>query len=214
MTSPHPLTASPPRDTTATGDPSGCADGSESRADHASAPAGTARKQDPAPAYAASVRTDSAAPPNDADGDIDYAGAAANIAHRYASKVAENTCAAAREFAELVLEILKGRRLVFLDYISSYRNKIEAAIAEYNSYRTRVLTENSNAADNLSLESLRQNALERQRQKYANDRKAYLEALKNALDDAKREYGFHSDLGCVEQFCLVLRHGFAGVGWL
>ena len=37
VTSPHPLTASAPRDATAgSGDPDGCADGSESRADHAS----------------------------------------------------------------------------------------------------------------------------------------------------------------------------------
>ena len=37
ITSPHPLTASAPRDATAgSGDPDGCADGSESRADHAS----------------------------------------------------------------------------------------------------------------------------------------------------------------------------------
>ena len=43
ITSPHPSTASPPRDTTSgTGDPDGCADGSESRADHASSPAGAA----------------------------------------------------------------------------------------------------------------------------------------------------------------------------
>ena len=37
VTSPHPLTASAPRDATAgSGDPDGCADGSKSRADHAS----------------------------------------------------------------------------------------------------------------------------------------------------------------------------------
>ena len=47
VTSPHPLTASPPRDTTSgTGDPDGCADGSESRADHASSPAGAAFRND------------------------------------------------------------------------------------------------------------------------------------------------------------------------
>ena len=88
ITSPHPKTASPPRDTTAgTGDPSGCASGSENRADHAIGPADAARKQDPAPTYATSSRTDTAYPPS-ASGDssvlADYNGPRLNIAHRCA----------------------------------------------------------------------------------------------------------------------------------
>ena len=110
ITSPHPLTASPPR---ATGDASGCTDGSESRADHAATSGGAARSQSTAPSYASSVRTDTAAPPNDADGDIDYTGAVKNMAHRYASKVAENTCAAKEAEAELVLALGKARADMF-----------------------------------------------------------------------------------------------------
>ena len=121
VTSPHPLTASAPRDQTAgSGDPDGCADGSEDRADHASSPAGTARKQSPAPSYAASGRTDDAAPPNDADDDIDYTGAARNMAHRYASNVAENTCAAKRAEASLRLALLEAEEKLYKDWMERY----------------------------------------------------------------------------------------------
>ena len=121
VTSPHPATASPPRDTTAgSGDPDGCADGSESRADHASTPADAARSQPPAPSYAASDRTDTAAPPNDADGDIDYSGAVKNMAHRYASRVAENTCAAKRAEANLRLALLEAEEKLYKDWMERY----------------------------------------------------------------------------------------------
>ena len=121
VTSPHPLTASAPRDATAgSGDPDGCADGSEDRADHASSPAGAARKQSPAPSYAASDRTDDAAPPNDADGDIDYSGAVKNMAHRYASRVAENTCVAKRAEASLRLALLEAEEKLYKDWMGRY----------------------------------------------------------------------------------------------
>jgi len=121
ITSPHPLTASAPRDATAgSGDPDGCADGSENRADHASAPADAARKQSPAPSYAASGRTNDAAPPNDADDDIDYSGVARNMAHRYASRVAENTCAAKRAEASLRLALLEAEEKLYRDWMERY----------------------------------------------------------------------------------------------
>ena len=121
VTSPHPLTASAPRDATAgSGDPDGCADGSEDRADHASAPGDAARSQSPSPSYAASDRDDDAAPPNDADDDIDYSGAARNMAHRYASLVAENTCAAKRAEANLRLALLEAEEKLYKDWMERY----------------------------------------------------------------------------------------------
>ena len=121
VTSPHPLTASAPRDTTAgSGDPDGCTDGSEDRADHASSPADAARSQSPAPSYAASDRDDDAAPPNDADDDIDYSGAVKNMAHRYASRVAENTCAAKRAEASLRLALLEAEEKLYKDWMERY----------------------------------------------------------------------------------------------
>ena len=121
ITSPHPRTASPPRDATAgTGDPDGCADGSEDRADHASPPADTARSQTPAPAYAASSRTDTdlrtVIPPNDADGDIEYTSAAGSMSYRCASRVAENTCSA--QLAEAELALLEAREAEFTCWLS------------------------------------------------------------------------------------------------
>ena len=136
VTSPHPSTASPPRDTTAgTGDPDGCADGSEDRADHASSPAGTARKQSPAPSYAASDRTDTAAPPNDADGDIDYTAAVKNLAHRYASRVAENTCAAKRAEASLRLALLEAEEKLYKDWMERYEDWAESKKTAFDSWR-------------------------------------------------------------------------------
>ena len=110
ITSPYHATASPPR---RNGDATGCADGSEDRTFHSTLAGHAYRKQSPAPSYASSARTDSAAPPNDADGDIDYSGAVKNMAHRYASKVAENTCAAKEAEAELVLALGKARADMF-----------------------------------------------------------------------------------------------------
>ena len=161
ITSPHPMTASPPRDaTTGTGDPNGCADGSESRADHAASSGDAARSQSPAPSYASSVRTDTAAPPNDADGDIDYTGAVRNIAHRYASNVAENTCAAKRAEAELVLSEMKASRLAFQRYIDSYESDLDAAIGVFGGYRTNTQTGPSSGPSSLGLKVRQYNAEE------------------------------------------------------
>ena len=195
----HPGTASPPR---ASGDPSGCADGSESRADHGTA-GSAARKNTAAedavttdevdlPKSSAAVNWQS--PPHSksfGSAGTDYTGAVRNMAHRYASDVAENTCAAAREFAELVLEILKGRRLVFQSYIDGYEDTIDTAITSYSSYSTTIQSgsENSaNAYNNLSLKEMHQNALERQREKYVKDRKEYLGLLKAALGNDETAY--------------------------
>ena len=136
VTSPHPLTASAPRDATAgSGDPDGCADGSESRADHASSPADAARSQSPAPSYAASDRTDDAAPPNDADDDIDYTGAARNMAHRYASRVAENTCAAKRAEASLRLALLEAEEKLYKDWMERYEAWAKSKKDAFDSWR-------------------------------------------------------------------------------
>ena len=136
ITSPHPLTASPPRDATAgTGDADGCADGSESRADHAASSGGAARSQSTAPSYASSVRTDSAAPPNDADGDIDYSGAVKNIAHRYASRVAENTCAAKRAEARLRIVLLEAEAELYKDWMRRYSAWAKGRKDAYNIWR-------------------------------------------------------------------------------
>ena len=199
ITSPHHNTASPPRNVASTpADATGCADGSESRADHSSDAGSAVRKNTAAGVDltlpASSVASESTHPPHSkgfASAGTDYSGAVKNIAHRYASNVAENTCAAAREFAELVLEILKGRRLVFQSYIDGYEDTIDTAITGYSSYSTTIQSgsENSaNAYNNLSLEEMRQNALERQREKYVKDRQAYLTALKAALENAETDY--------------------------
>ena len=195
----HPGTASPPR---ASGDPSGCADGSEGRADHGTADSAARKNSSAADAATltavglpkSSAAANSQHPPhskNFASAGTDYTGAVRNIAHRFASDTAENSCAAAGEFAELVLEILKGRRLVFQSYIDSYEATIDTAIAGYSSYSPTIQagSENSaNAYNNLSLEEMRQNALERQREKYVKDREAYLAALKAALTNAETAY--------------------------
>ena len=62
-----------------------------------------------------------AAPPNDADGDIDYSGAVKNMAHRYASRVAENTCAAKLAEAEAELSLLELREDGFAQWLSDYK---------------------------------------------------------------------------------------------
>ena len=117
----HPGTASPPR---ATSDPSGCADGSEARADHGTA--GSAARKNTAAEDAATADTktlpksssaiNSQHPPhskNFGSAGTNYTGAVKNIAHRYASNVAENTCAAKLAEAELVLALGKARADMF-----------------------------------------------------------------------------------------------------
>ena len=132
VTSPHPLTASPPKDTS---DASGCADGSENRADHAASSGDAARSQTVAPSYASSARTDTAAPPNDADGDIDYTGAVKNMAHRYASRVAENTCAAKRAEARLRVALLEAEAELYKDWMSRYSAWAKGRKDAYNIWR-------------------------------------------------------------------------------
>ena len=118
ITAPHTKTASPPRDETAgSEDPSGCADGEEARSDHGSRasstdavlPAASAERKSssaaanpanpqtvPYPLPSSSAASNSAAPPSDYDADNSYAGVRANLAHRYASQIAENTCSVKR----------------------------------------------------------------------------------------------------------------------
>ena len=188
VTSPHPLTASPSRDTTAgTGDPDGCADGSESRADHASSPAGAARKQSPAPSYAASGRTNTAAPPNDADGDIDYSGAVKNMAHRYASRVAENTCAVKLAEAEAELSLLELREDGFAQWLSDYKTAVDTNASRYSSY-TRTPQQSGSG-----LAILRFNDTEANKAIYAALLATRYTALSSALSAAKTAYDTATD---------------------
>ena len=188
VTSPHPLTASGPRDTTAgTGDPDGCADGSESRADHASAPGDAARKQSPAPSYAASDRDDDAAPPNDADGDIDYSGAVKNMAHRYASRVAENTCAAKLAEAEAELSLLELREDGFAQWLSDYKTAADTNASRYSSY-TRTPQQSGSG-----LAILRFNDIEANKATYAALLATRYTNLSSALAAAKTAYDTATD---------------------
>ena len=80
---------------------------------------------------------------------------------------------------------------MFQSYIDGYEDTIETAIAGYRSYSTTIQSgsENSaNAYNNLSLEEMRQNALERQREKYVKDRAEYLDLLKAAMENAETAY--------------------------
>ena len=121
VTSPHHNTASPPRDVASTpADATGCADGSESRADHSSDAGSAVRKNTAAGVDLAlpvsSVAAQSTHPPHSkgfASAGTDYTGAVRNIAHRFASSVAENTCAAKKTEAELVLALGKARADMF-----------------------------------------------------------------------------------------------------
>ena len=121
VTSPHPNTASPPRT-----DNSGCAYGPESRADHGRTADSAARKNAGAPDGA--LPTSSSAgvsthPPHNqgfATAGTDYTGAVQNMAHRYASRVAENTCAAKRAEARLRLEMLEAEANIYKDWMSRY----------------------------------------------------------------------------------------------
>ena len=147
---PFPETASPPnQDDPDLGpiDPSGCADGEEERTNHgtraspsdSTLPAASdQRKSTPASADPASPNTapyplpssssasNTAAPPSDYDADNSYAGVRANIAHRYASEIAENTCAAKKEEAELVLAVMKARDASFLRWLDDYKTAADS----------------------------------------------------------------------------------------
>ena len=188
ITSPHPLTASPPRDTTTgSGDPDGCADGSEDRADHASAPGDAARKQSPAPSYAASDRTNTAAPPNDADDDIDYSGAVKNMAHRYASRVAENTCAAKLAEAEAELSLLELREDAFAQWLTDYKTAADTNASRYSSY-TRTPQQSGSG-----LAILRFNDYEANKATYAALLATRYTNLSSALSAAKTAYDTATD---------------------
>ena len=188
VTSPHPSTASPPRDQMAgSGDPDGCADGSESRADHASSPAGAARKQSPAPSYASSLRTDTAAPPNDADDDIDYSGAVKNMAHRYASRVAENTCAAKLAEAEAELSLLELREDGFAQWLADYKTAADTNASRYSSY-TRTPQQSG-----AGLAILRFNDMEANKATYAALLATRYTNLSSALSAAKTAFDTATD---------------------
>ena len=188
VTSPHPLTASPPRDAAAgSGDPDGCADGSESRADHASAPGDAARSQSPAPSYAASIRTDTAVPPNDADGDINYRGATRGMAHRYASLVAENTCAVKLAEAEAELSLLELREDGFAQWLADYKTAADTNASRYSSY-TRTPQQSG-----AGLAILRFNDMEANKETYAGLLATRYTSLSSALSAAKTEYDLRTD---------------------
>ena len=190
VTSPHPRTASPPRDATAgTGDPSGCADGSESRADHAATPAGAARTQNPAPSYASSLRTDTSPPPNDADDDIDYSGAAKSMSHRYASKIAENTCSVKLAEAEAELALLEAREAAFAQWLTNYQRAAttNAGSSGFGGYAKAA------AAAGSGLAVARFNDLETAKQTYADSQATNYRNLATALGLAKTAYDLTTD---------------------
>ena len=158
ISAPFPDTASPPKqDDPDLGpiDPSGCADGEEERTSHGTRanvsdatlpPASDQRKStsataDPAspnvspyPLPSSSSSSNTAAPPSDYDADNSYAGVRANIAHRYASAIAENTCAAKKEEAELVLAVLKARDASFLRWLDDYKTAADSNKVKFTDY--------------------------------------------------------------------------------
>ena len=211
VTSPHPRTASPPG---RPGDRSGCADGSEHRTRHGGLPGHANRTQSPAPSYAASDRNNDAAPPNDLDGDVDYSGAVKNMAHRYASDVAENTCAAKKTEAELVLALGKARADMFSRGASGsdlggyaaryaadvesnrklfsnaspkgYKEKLEAVVVDNSVHRGYWLSWfNTNKADLISR---------------ANSKKTAADNFKSALDTARANHKRDADAVALRSF--------------
>ena len=196
ITSPHHNTASPPRDVASTpSDATGCADGSEGRADHSSDAGSAVRKNTAAGVDltlpASSVAAKSTHPPHSKGFDsagTDYTGAVKNIAHRYASNVAENTCAAKRAEAEMVLSEMKARRLEFQRYIDLYESQLDSAIGVFSSYSADIRTGPSSGANSLGLKIRQHNAEETRRAGYVALRKAHLDKLKLALTDAESAY--------------------------
>ena len=213
----HPGTASPPR---AASDRSGCADGSEARADHGTADS-AARKNSTAedavttdevdlPKSSSSINSQH--PPhskNFGSPGTDYTGAVRNIAHRYASNVAENTCAAKLAEAEMVLSEMKARRLEFQRYIDLYESQLDSAIGVFSSYSANTQTGPSSGANSLGLKIRQYNAEETRRAGYVALRKGHLDDLKLALTDSESEYqtdstqsvtALTSDSGCVAAY--------------
>ena len=213
----HPGTASPPR---AAGDPSGCADGSEARADHGTADSAARKNTAAADAVTtaavglpkSSAAVNSQHPPHSkgfASSGTDYTGAVKNIAHRFASDVAENTCAAKLTEAEMVLSEMKARRLEFQRYIDNYESDLDAAIGVFGSYSADIRTGPSSGANSLGLKIRQHNAEETRREDYVDLRKDHLDNLKLALTDAESAYqtassqsvtALTSDSGCVAAY--------------
>ena len=129
--------ASPLLDTTGSDkDPSGCADGTESRGDHGALPASAERTNSQASAPPLrSAASDTAHPPH-RTGDTGivagYDGVRKNLAHRYASRVAENTCSVKKAEAQAHLELLKQRAAKFSGTASSSFAKRYHAAAQRN----------------------------------------------------------------------------------
>jgi len=184
IAAPHPVTASAPR---GSGDASGCADGSESRADHSSASGSVLRSQSPAPSYAASDRTDTAVPPNDADGDINYRGATRGMAHRYASLAAENTCAVKLAEAEAELALLEAREDAFAQWLTDYKAAADKYVTDAASY-TRTPQQSGSG-----LAILRFNDQEANKETYAALLSTRYAALSAALTAAKTAYDTATD---------------------
>ena len=184
IAAPHPVTASAPR---GSGDASGCADGSESRADHSSASGSVLRSQSPAPSYAASIRTDTAVPPNDADGDINYRGATRGMAHRYASLVAENTCAVKLAEAEAELALLEAREDAFAQWLTDYKAAADRYVTDAASYSRTPQQSGSGLA------ILRFNDQEANKETYAALLSTRYAALSAALTAAKTAYDTATD---------------------
>ena len=184
ITSPYHATASPPR---RNGDATGCADGSEDRTFHSTLAGHPLRKQSPVPSYASSDRTDTAAPPNDADGDIDYSGAVKNIAHRYASKVAENTCAAKRTESEAELALLEAREDAFTQWLSGYRTSASTNASRMGGYTRAAVQSGSGLA------VLWFNDAEAAKASYAGRLRSRYSALSSALAAAKTAYDRTTD---------------------
>ena len=208
ISAPFSETASPPRDTTAgSEDPSGCADGEEERTSHGARanpsdsvlPAAsdqrksTAAASDPRNPHAApyplpssSSASNTAAPPSDYDADNSYAGVRANIAHRYASEIAENTCAAKKAEADIVLAALEAREDSFEQWLDDYKTAADSNKAKFTNY-----TAVSAGASGLSAYWAADIATERTRAAAA--LKTAYENLSSALVSAKRAYRTATD---------------------
>ena len=203
ISAPFPDTASPPRDLTAgSEDPSGCADGEEERTSHGARAntsdsvlpsASDQRKSStatsdprnphaaPYPLPSSSSASNTAAPPSDYDADNSYAGVRANIAHRYASEIAENTCAAKKAEADIVLAALEAREDSFEQWLDDYKTAADSNKAKFDGY-----TAVSAGASGLSAYWAADIAAERTRAAAA--LKTAYENLSSALVSAKRAY--------------------------
>ena len=208
VSAPFPKTASPPRDTTVgSEDPSGCADGEEERTSHGARanpsdsvlPSASDQRKSttaasdprnphaaPYPLPSSSSASNTAAPPSDYDADNSYAGVRANIAHRYASEIAENTCAAKKAEADIVLAALEAREDSFEQWLDDYKTASDSNKAKFDGY-----TAVSAGASGLSAYWAADIATERTRAAAA--LKTAYENLSSALVSAKRAYRSATD---------------------